>query len=303
MAASREHSSRPTPKRIRRLPKNKDVDSNVFRAPQADSVPGRSSTDGFLAGEVAKTMKLAVDELSQDDLKSLEDPSFREQAARWRSGTGSRRISAALARCMNSLYSIKPGWASQAKPCDADAPLAEPMPLRGEAPSRFWTWYRSLSPWFHRIMAYWKTVWLLVLLLLFPKLAAALVALVVRLVVRFSVAVFFRVVHELWQELDDVLGHLGTITTGMEHALVQYVEALVTGGPPAPPPLLTAPVPVASDNTGAGQPPPPAPTPATSGDPPLAVAQLGRAASWPLGRWDGSSVSFERKLTSLIQPP
>ena len=152
-------------------------------------------------------------------------------------------------------------------------------------------------------MAYWKTVWLLVLLLLFPKLAAALVALVVRLVVRFSVAVFFRVVHELWQELDDVLGHLGTITTGMEHALVQYVEALVTGGPPAPPPLLTAPVPVASDNTGAGQPPPPAPTPATSGDPPLAVAQLGRAASWPLGRWDGSSVSFERKLTSLIQPP
>ena len=59
---------------------------------------------------VLRAVQLAAGELSSEEMAWLRDPDFRSQAARWRSGSGSRKISAAFARLLNALYSIRPGW-------------------------------------------------------------------------------------------------------------------------------------------------------------------------------------------------
>ena len=59
---------------------------------------------------VLRAVELAAKELSPEELRALGDEGYRNQAARWRSNSGTKRISAALARMMNALKGIKSSW-------------------------------------------------------------------------------------------------------------------------------------------------------------------------------------------------
>lgn len=58
-------------------------------------------------GLVLRAVQMASAELGPEDVESLQDPQFRSQAAKWRSGSGSRRASAVLAKLLNGLHAIK----------------------------------------------------------------------------------------------------------------------------------------------------------------------------------------------------
>eukprot|EP00435_Cladocopium_sp_Y103_P003267 s4088_g1.t1 len=83
------------------------------------SVPGQKDADGpsgpvkadvAASSGVLAAVQQAAQELSPDDLAALGDASFRSQASRWRSGNGPRKLSAAFARFLNAMGSIKPAW-------------------------------------------------------------------------------------------------------------------------------------------------------------------------------------------------
>lgn len=73
------------------------------------------ATSSSSSAGVLRAVKLASDELSPDELSALKDPAFRTQASKWRSGSGSRRVSAAFARLLNALQSIRPAWVNEAE--------------------------------------------------------------------------------------------------------------------------------------------------------------------------------------------
>lgn len=165
---------------------------------------------------VLRAVELASQELSKDDLSSLHDPNFRTQAAKWRSGSGARRVSAAFARMLNALKAIKPGWVSDAQ--SQEMPLAEPLPIGAMQEAVAWhqrLWQYVYGQCRKLCMKRWWTMWLLLTLLLFPKFVAAVVALLFRLVIRLAVALVMRVCREVLVELENVLGQFSTLTQGL----------------------------------------------------------------------------------------
>ena len=125
-----------------------------------------------------RAVELASNELTPEELAALDDPGFRQQAARWRSGSGSRRVSAAFARLLTSLYTIFPGWATADGLAQSAAPpIVEALPFdQSSQPSlRVW-WLRFSMGWqssLRWMVSYRRTLWALLLLLLFPRVVAS----------------------------------------------------------------------------------------------------------------------------------
>ena len=183
------------------------------------------SGGGSQKSSVVQAVTLASEELTPDDLASLQDPSFRNQAARWRAGSGSRKVAAVFARMLNALKNIKPAWVSdQAVP---EMPVVDPLPLQpGPQPvgSR-WQSSRLMFSYVNGVVkVYWWTLWLLLILLLFPKLLAAMVAFVIRLLMRVVASMVMRVVREVFFEMEGLITQVSGMTSGLEQYLVMQLE-------------------------------------------------------------------------------
>ena len=178
-----------------------------------------------MTGGVLGALQQAASEIPPQHLAAMGDPTFRNQASRWRSNDTSRRLSAAFARMLNTMSSIKPAWLADVKP-DAEPPVTEPLPMvRSTTGASRWTsWSRQALAWTTWCRIYWRTMLALVMLLFFPKLAAALLAAMVRLVIRFFMAILGRVFREVWVELSGALSQVGSWTFGLEQILVQHIE-------------------------------------------------------------------------------
>ena len=220
--------------------------------------------------DVVKAVKLASQELSDADLSALGDPAFRSQASRWRSGSGARRVSAAFARLLTSLHSIRPTWVTPRQ--NGEPVPVEPLPFTaGPAPeqvARARHLLAQLYGWFYVVGKYWRTVWLLFFMILFPRLTAAIVAMMIRLMIRFFVAIFTRLLREIWFELEGVVGQLAVLSQGFELALVQHLETWMNHAVPqqfldsvhSPSSMPSSSQPF---GPGVGDPPPPPPPPGT----------------------------------------
>ena len=197
---------------------------------------------------VLRAVELATKELSPEELRALGDEGYRNQAARWRSNSGTKRISAALARMMNALKGIKPSWVED-QPDFGEIKVTEALPLAAmKTEGRNWL-KESMAVLYTFTLRQWKTMWLLVILVCFPKLVAALLAMLVRLVVRFCTIMVMRMVKEVVVELDGVLFQLSALTSGVEQAVVHQLEVWMTEWLPPSRALL----PGASDPIEQGQ--------------------------------------------------
>ena len=194
--------------------------------------------DGGCGPSVMRAVQLAAGELSQEEMASLQDPGFRSQAARWRSGSGSRKISAAFARLLNALYSIKPGWAASTGPSVCEPlPTVEALPINRIEGKNDQTWSQlkgMVRMAYVFLVKYWRTLWVLLVVIMFPKLASAMVAMVIRMVIRFIAAMVMRVFRELTLELGGVLAQLSTLTTGVEQTLVHQLDMWMIDWSPSP---------------------------------------------------------------------
>ena len=198
---------------------------------------------------VLRAVELAAKELSPEELRALGDEGYRNPAARWRSNSGTKKISAALARMMNALKGIKSSWVED-RPDVGEIKVTEALPLATvRTEGRSW-WKESMAVLYTFTLRHCKTMWLLVILVCFPKLVAALLAMVVRLLVRFCTIMVMRLVKEVVVELDGVLFQLSALTSGVEQAVVQQLEIWMTEWLPSSRALL----PGASEPAEPGQP-------------------------------------------------
>ena len=193
--------------------------------PENQNVPGDT-------GPVLRAVELAAQELNQSDLAALNDPGYRSQASKWRTGDGSRRVSAVLARMLNALHTIRPQWLAGMAEDHGEPPEVAPLPFRPGVPKGVQSvpWARNISWKLYRVLVqHWRTVAAILLLLCFPKLVSALVAVFVRLVLRFVIAIFARLCQELWNELEAVWGHFSLMSSRAEDALVHHLEMVMSG--------------------------------------------------------------------------
>ena len=265
MEGPRAHSqgSRPTRQRSKAAPSGEprgwteDLGSSIPRSANASSASGHDGGSGE-GDQVKRTLERAVNELSPTELGALQDGAFREQASRWRSGPGSRRLHAAFARFLHAVYAVKPGWKAEVNSKEAPAPV-EPLPLRALPLNKATRWYHNLSQVGTFLQSYWRTVCGTLLLLCFPRILAALVALVIRLMIRALAATSMRILQEVWSEFGGVVQQLASMTSAVEQLMVQNLERLL-GGPLAPaehPPVAVGlGGPETSLGGGGGAPPP-----------------------------------------------
>ena len=253
---------RPPSKSARLGRSSDDLDCSPPLEDHANCSPRVSSTaveDG--SRQVLGVLQQATQELSQEELAALQDPGFRSQASRWRTGTSSRRLSAALARLLNAMEAIKPAWL---KPVDAqqDLPLVETLSFKKKDSGRAQEvhWFGRCSRTLTTLSSnYWRALVAVCVMLFFPRLTAALLAMMVRMIIRLVMALFMRALKEIWQEMNGVLFQLSSLTTGLEHALVQNLENMMNEWAP---PSLAAPSldmnqgEQNSQNHGGAQPPP-----------------------------------------------
>ena len=173
-----------------------------------------------------------ADGMTADEI--LADPEARERASRWRGGNASRKITAAFARLLNALHTMRAAKISQ----DAgQPPITEVLPVRGvvQGPQRadalttlsmqFGKWIRGSV-----LKTWWVTMVMVVVVILFPKAVAAICTAVVKLVIRAMVAVFSRLLQEFWFELRQVFLHAFFAVSEIEDSLVSLLESWM-GGP------------------------------------------------------------------------
>ncbi|CAE7224096.1 unnamed protein product [Symbiodinium sp. CCMP2592] len=140
----------------------------------------------------------------------LGDEASRASAARWRSGSLQRKLTAVLARLVTSVHSATP-------PGPSSRPLApvQPLPLRpttatGSAPTSSlpfgWRWSGPSLCWPRTWR--WKTLALLGLMCLFPRVVALLLALLFRLFIRGCLALASHVLRELCTQTLALAGEL-----------------------------------------------------------------------------------------------
>ena len=120
--------------------------------------PGRPMPDAGGELPVLRAVELATKELSAEELL----------AARWRSNSGTKRISAALARMMNALKGIKSSWVED-QPDVGEIKVTEALPLAAmKTEGRSWL-KESMAVLYTFTLRQWKTMWLLVILVCFPS--------------------------------------------------------------------------------------------------------------------------------------
>lgn len=186
----------------------------------------------------------ATGKLAQDEVSALHDPVYRDQAARWRSGSEARRIAAAFARLINSLHVIRPGWlkSQQASVVAPDEPPAvEPLPVLNQkgssSPGSFGWKLGVASKGLEYVMTWccsrWRTLMVLGCCLAFPRLLALLIAAALRLVIRAFMAILSRALQEMWSELKVGLRQLTMASTSVEQLLIDQLEGVLFD-PPVP---------------------------------------------------------------------
>lgn len=171
-------------------------------------------------------MQIAAEKVGDEHLAAMPDPAFRAQAARWRSGDEGRKFSAVLARFLNGLSTLRPGWQAEVAG-SSDPPEVTPLPLTRKTlgsyePAMWWRRWTDLKRFF---LVYWRAMWMLLVILCFPKLVATCLAVFLRMVMRLLVAIVVRVVRAAWFELDGALGSLAGLSCTLEAVLVQHLEA------------------------------------------------------------------------------
>ncbi len=162
------------------------------------------------------------------------DPEARERASRWRGGNASRKITAAFARLLNALHTMKAARISQ----DAgQPPVTEVLPVRGvvQGPQRADSLTTFRVQLVKRIRGsilktWWVTMVMVALVILFPKAVAAMCTVLVKLVIRAMVAVFSRLLQEFWVELRHVLHQAFFAVAEIEDGVVSVLESWM-GGP------------------------------------------------------------------------
>lgn len=175
---------------------------------------------------VKPAMQIAAEKAGDEHLAAMSDPAFRAQAARWRSGDEGRKVSAVLARFLNGLSTLRPGWQAEVAG-SSDPPEVTPLPwtrktLGNYEPALWWKRWTELRRFF---LAHWRAMWVLLVLLCFPKLVATCLAVFLRMLMRLLVAVVVRVFRAAWLELDGALGGLAGLSCTLEAVLVQHLEA------------------------------------------------------------------------------
>lgn len=176
----------------------------------------------------------------------------------------------------------------------SNAPPLKEKAEHGELAVKMKRWGILAMCWLRR---YWVTAWCLALLLLFPKLIAAVVAMTIRLTTRLVVALVMRVFREVAVELGRVLTQLSSLTSGLEKALVQYLDSMMVellptsllvlpgpGGEQGPGEEILA---RSGQSAGLGDNPPQPSQPIS--DSPTSRHQSGGFASAPSPRWGGQS--------------
>ena len=171
-------------------------------------------------------MQIAAEKVGEEHLAAMPDPAFRAQAARWRSGDEGRKFSAVLARFLNGLSTLRPGWQAEVVG-SSDPPEVTPLPLTRKTlgnyePALWWRRWTDLKRFF---LVHWRAMWVLLVILCFPKLVATCLAVFLRMVVRLLVAIVVRVFRAAWFELDGALGSLAGLSCTLEAVLVQHLEA------------------------------------------------------------------------------
>ena len=209
----------------------------------------------------------AAGQLGTEEVSALSDPRFRDQAARWRSGSESRRISAAFARLINSLHMIRPGWLKPAPVRAPDEPpVTDAIPMNSDrttqasAGSAAWnlSWFMKgaelCAGW---CMAHWRTLMVALLCLAFPRLVALLVAALIRMVIRACAAVVFRVIQEVWNEFKVGVQQISLASTSIEQMLLDQLEGLLMDSTSSQLPISMNPSPLPAQFRGNPPPSPP----------------------------------------------
>ena len=193
--------------------------------PAVTEVEGSAAASLLQAAvEAANTLGDVRVEGDLNPAEVLQEPSTREAATKWRSGSAARRITAALARLTTSLQT----WAAGSNNAAAQAGRLIPVraqPLQGgpQAPPR----WPSLEG-FWRAARAWRWTWLAVMVvLLFPKAVALCVVLACRYVVKGVVALIIYFGKEL-------LHQLAMTVHEVEDALVDVLSSYLQ---PSPQPL------------------------------------------------------------------
>ena len=168
---------------------------------------------------------------------ALQDPGTRAQAARWRSGSEPRRVTAILARMLQSLQRIRPGWGCEER--TVEMPVAEPLPVRPQpaqpsAGSFGWRSVLRLPNCLATVKGYWRTMAFVVLAVMFPKVFAMLATLVIRLLCRAVLVLLGRVASEIGRELHTALMQFSYASSTVEEWLVAMADEMMGFSHPLP---------------------------------------------------------------------
>ena len=168
---------------------------------------------------------------------ALSNPRLRAAAAKWRSGSESRRVTALFARMMNGLHSIKPAWLEGVSAAVEPTPV-DPLPLHHNfiGPAAPPTRLAMIFTWLWNCCRI-RTLCLAVMILCFPKIFALFLTAIMRLLVRAVLALLGRLLTEVGRELRDMIFQVTLATTSTEEALLHYLENFFTLVP-SPPSLL-----------------------------------------------------------------
>ena len=229
-----------------------------------------------------------VDKDGRSAAQVLGDPAGVAQAARWRTGNATRRMTSMLCRMAQNLK----GWVggpTRSSSTEQQVPVpVRPRPLRGqlgaEVPPAGPQW-RSWLP------SRWKW-WMIILVMvavLFPRIVALVIALVIRLVTRAVLSLIVHVFKEVWTQ---AMMAAAEVEEGIAQWLYVQLDMIVPTEPLQPPLLTNGPAALPSTSApNAGQPHPTRPVDV------LLVLMLGLGLRRPPqigGRW------WRRQVISFV---
>ena len=159
-------------------------------------------------------------------LETLSNPDLRASAAKWRSGSDSRRVTALFARLMNGLHTIRPAWLENIGGNHEPSPV-RPLPvaeaLHGPMQATNWVaWKAWILSKLHK-----RTLVLGLVLLCFPKICALVATTVMRLVFRALLALASRILAEFGKEVKEILWQVSWATSSTEDSVMHFLEELM----------------------------------------------------------------------------
>ena len=193
------------------------AESGALSASSVEQVV-RKATAACVSSEIEPGVSMAA---------ALATPTSRAQAAKWRSGSESRRVTAVLARMLQGLQAIKPTWLDS-EPVELEPPVAQPLPVHRPQAVEVTPWARLMKfgGLAHRLKSMWRTWAILLVLLFFPRLTAMILTLLVRLVFRAFYAILARMFIEIGREMKQLLSQATLATSAVEDTVVSLLDDL-----------------------------------------------------------------------------